>query len=237
MAGQTQTLGTAPTEWRRLIDMKEIKEVEDIPDVGYLPIETTNETFITDMRLLFDLFIPHGVAFPFFGKTVPRGFIVYDGRQFDTTANPKLYALFPNGKVPDMKGRVPEGYESASGGSIGALMAGGVGRHGHTGTISNGGSHDHPISATAHSNGLHSHRTPRVPHNGNPKSESVDITSSSMSGGYDDRETTRSGAHSHNVTGKASKNGDHGHGLTINDGGSGRNTVDRIICQWIGRLG
>lgn len=56
-----------------------------------------------------------GVPIPYPSLTVPEGYVPYDGRRFDTSSNPKLAALFPNGYLPDLRGLVIRGLDAGRG--------------------------------------------------------------------------------------------------------------------------
>lgn len=56
-----------------------------------------------------------GVPIPYPSLTVPEGYVPYDGRRFDTSSNPKLAALFPNGYLPDLRGLIIRGLDAGRG--------------------------------------------------------------------------------------------------------------------------
>ena len=56
-----------------------------------------------------------GVPIPYPSYNLPEGYVPYDGRQFDTGANPVLAVLFPGGALPDLRGLVIRGVDAGRG--------------------------------------------------------------------------------------------------------------------------
>lgn len=56
-----------------------------------------------------------GVPIPYPSLNVPVGYAPYDGRRFDTIANPVLASLFPNGYLPDIRGVVLRALDAGRG--------------------------------------------------------------------------------------------------------------------------
>ena len=56
-----------------------------------------------------------GVPIPYPSTKILEGFVPYDGRTFDTSANPQLAALFPNGQLPDLRGLFIRGLDMGKG--------------------------------------------------------------------------------------------------------------------------
>lgn len=184
---------------------------------------------------------PVGIALPFHGTAdlVPQGWIIYDGSEFNKLANPKNAVIFSSGRFPDYKGRMPEGYLGESDGPVASEQPGGIMAHNHTATSTASSSfsgsalpvHHHMIANTdvsgdtpaltnsnyLTSTGNHDSST-SYGLNGSTKVASVGLTSDNSAG-------TPSGTVSTTVT------------TTIASTGETRNTVDRVICLWIGKLG
>lgn len=172
---------------------------------------------------------PVGIALPFHGTAdlVPQGWIIYDGSEFNKLANPKNAVIFSSGRFPDYKGRMPEGYLGESDGPVASEQPGGIMAHNHTATSTASSSfsgsalpaHAHAQQVNSYDGHTDSSHGNHVVGSGNTDTQQAALNTASVSAG------TPSGTVSTTVT------------TTVASTGETRNTVDRVICLWIGKLG
>ncbi|MFC0227392.1 Ig-like domain-containing protein [Serratia aquatilis] len=58
--------------------------------------------------------LPVGIVVSWGGIVPPDGWIEANGQRFDIAKNPKLYAVYPSGQVPDLRGRFIRGWAHGS---------------------------------------------------------------------------------------------------------------------------
>ncbi|MEI7348471.1 tail fiber protein [Pectobacterium parmentieri] len=58
--------------------------------------------------------LPIGAIIMWPGVTPPDGWLELNGQQFNVTENPKLAAMFPDGRLPDYRDRFPRGWSNGS---------------------------------------------------------------------------------------------------------------------------
>lgn len=194
---------------------------------------------------------PVGIALPFFGTKdlIPEGWTIYDGSEFNKVINPINGLIFPEGKFPNFAGRVPEGFIDDDHGHIGSEQAGEVISHGHnatstfTGTAKaptatfkgNAASHQHfsvaPLAGEDHAIVPTDNAIGATGHH-NEYYSLAGSTSTADRGKTNPASITPSGTvtvNSYTPAGTVS--------TSVSASGGTRNTVDRIVCYWIGKLG
>lgn len=65
---------------------------------------------------------PAGCPIPYPGLTAPDGYLLMDGRAFSKTLYPQLANLYPDGKLPDMRGMYVRGWDNRRGLDIARLF-------------------------------------------------------------------------------------------------------------------
>lgn len=226
-------LAAEPTDYKRAYDLTRITEAANVPQDAFMLLSSASTDYGVQLSLIMDLIFPIGVAVPWHGDTPPAGFVIYDGSQFDADTNPKNALAFPSGRFPNYSGRVPEGYIDDANGAVGSEQEGGVISHGHSGSFT--GKAKAP-TATFKGNALptHAHQIPS-------ESSSMDNDGALGDSGDDEKTTghiNTSGASAGTPSGTVTVNSYTPEGsISVSSTGSERNTVDRIICHWIGRLG
>ncbi|QOC54777.1 tail fiber protein [Aeromonas phage T7-Ah] len=177
--------------------------------------------------------VPVGTIVMFGALPLPAGYIslMADNPTFDVTAYPELAQLYPTGKLPSYKDRVPEGV--GSGITLGQKRAGSVGATSaitlQTNTVDL--NHSHDFSGSTTSGGEHEHFINSLNQRYNsgvyPTIEYQDWRSPNPPNWT---KTAIGGGHSHSVSGTTAgmKNGvGQQHNHTISGVvGSGRNLVD-----------
>ena len=151
-----------------------------------------------------------GVIYPTMNPKPNKGCFFLNGDKFDLKQYPKLAELFPDGVLPDARGR----YLIGAGGdySLMDFVAQKVLKHNHTSTMDTAGMHNH--ATTVSENGAHNHET-TIESSGS-HSHSVSLSS--------DGEHTHvvtaaaNGAHNHTVT--VAEAGAHNHAITVSNGGA-----------------
>lgn len=184
---------------------------------------------------------PIGAPIPWPSDTLPSSgkYAFMQGQSFDTAANPRLAAAYPNGVIPDMRGQTVKG-KPASGRAVLSAEADNVKSHTHTATASStdlgtkattsfdygtktsssfdygtktaasAGAHTHTVSGTAASAGAHTHTIPWIGQNSQHYSGG--------GGGYigtGPGTMSTDGAHTHAVSGSAASAGAHTHSVAI----------------------
>ncbi|MGF1708420.1 phage tail protein [Enterovibrio baiacu] len=175
-------------------------------------------------RLIQFTALPVGTPQPWMSDTAPEGWAIMKGQAFDTELFPLTATLFPDGIIPDMRGRGLIGKEDGE--TVGAFAEGQVKSHGHEGSSVNNTNLGTKYTST---NGNHNHYT-RGGHEGGYTSSyhSADAAGGSHSNVL---YTSTSGNHNHSVG-----IGAHGHTLNIALNGALKNTIDHLKCNWIVRL-
>ncbi|AYH27185.1 phage tail protein [Pectobacterium parmentieri] len=116
----TSVPGTDATKWQEFI-YQESTEQEAIDG-------ESNNTLITPRRLhdgasyldeqlktaLTPYLLPIGAIIMWPSVTPPDGWLELNGQQFNVTENPKLAAMFPDGRLPDYRDRFPRGWSNGS---------------------------------------------------------------------------------------------------------------------------
>ncbi|MEF9678890.1 tail fiber protein [Pectobacterium aroidearum] len=116
----TSVPGTDETKWQEFI-YREATEQEAIDG-------ESNNTLITPRRLhdgasyldeqlktaLTPYLLPVGAIVMWSASTPPAGWLELNGQEFDTAENPKLAVMFPNGRVPDWRGRFVRAWSNGS---------------------------------------------------------------------------------------------------------------------------
>lgn len=170
---------------------------------------------------------PRGIAYPYHGMLadIPDGFWVYDGREFDIETNPKNAKIFPSGKLPDYTGRVPEGFISTENGDIGTTQQGKILSHAHDANFSGNN-----VTPSASASSTFTGTSFSLGGNGQDETQAKP----SASDGNNSFNWKPSGTVNTTVTvASFTPSGN----VSVNPTGSSRNTVDRVICLWIGRVG
>lgn len=197
---------------------------------------------------------PVGIALPFFGTKdlIPEGWTIYDGSDFNKVVNPINGLIFPDGKFPNFAGRVPEGFIDDDHGHVGSEQAGEVISHGHNATSTFTGTAKAP-TASFKGSALAGHK--HLAFNNTPSStlgglSSTTYANSNVDAGHEgDYQMSGSTSANAGLTQSVSAGTPAG-SVTVNSytpagtvstsvaavGGT-RNTVDRIVCYWIGKLG
>lgn len=107
--------------------------VERYNDQG-MPVETNN----LSISQLFDLFAiigdapPVGSIITWMTPSIPAGYLLCDGTEFDTQLYPALALVFPTGILPNFNGRVQKQANPATADIVGALEAQQTLSHTHT---------------------------------------------------------------------------------------------------------
>ncbi|WP_133151924.1 phage tail protein, partial [Enterovibrio norvegicus] len=83
-------------------------------------------------RLIQFTALPVGTPQPWMSDTAPEGWAIMKGQAFDTDLFPITATLFPDGIIPDMRGRGLIGKEDGE--TVGAFAEGQVKSHGHEGS-------------------------------------------------------------------------------------------------------
>ncbi|WP_133151939.1 phage tail protein, partial [Enterovibrio norvegicus] len=83
-------------------------------------------------RLIQFTALPVGTPQPWMSDTAPEGWAIMKGQAFDTELFPVTASLFPDGIIPDMRGRGLIGKEDGE--TVGAFAEGQVKSHGHEGS-------------------------------------------------------------------------------------------------------
>lgn len=180
---------------------------------------------------------PVGIALPFHGTAdlVPQGWIIYDGSEFNKLANPKNAVIFSSGRFPDYKGRMPEGYLGESDGPVASEQPGGIMAHNHTATSSFTGTAKAPTASFA-GNALPAHTHSLSNSGSDTGSGKVAVGGGNAEGAAIHTDSVSAGTPSGTVT-VASYTPAGTVSTTVATNGGTRNTVDRVICLWIGKLG
>lgn len=273
------SLQAVPEDYIRIPDLTRITDTANVSFSSFLQLATTSNDYAVQLSVLADLLVPVGIALPWHSETIPDGWAIYDGSQFDMDVNPKNALLFPTGRFPNYSGKVPEGFIDAANGSVGSEQTGQVISHGHNATSSFAGTAKAPTASFAgtakaptasfkgNALGTHFHYTfnsiDQV-----DNSQGVNLTSSNypnrsvkISGNSQNYITQGSGTGASVGRGSSTSAGTPSGTVTVNSytpvgsvtvnsytpagtvstsvaaNGGARNTVDRIVCYWIGRLG
>lgn len=247
-------LSQSPTSYQRVPDLTRITEKSNIPTDAFMLLSSTSTDYAVQFSLLMDLIMPVGACMPWHTATPPEGWVIYDGRQFDINANPKNALIFPSGRFPDYSGRVPEGYIDDTNGAVGSVQTGGVKSHGHSASSSFTGTAKAPTASFTGS-ALPGHRH-LIGNSNQPDGAGTEVSPdlTLQTNGWNGHQSS---AFLHGVTGEANvfhttnvSAGTPSGTVTVNSytpqgtistsvtaSGSSRNTVDRVVCYWIGRLG
>lgn len=166
---------------------------------------------------------PAGAPLPWPTEIAPTGFALMKGQAFNTTAYPELALAYPDGIIPDMRGLAIVG--AKEGETVLAYEADTVKSHAHAASLSAA-----DLGSKQTNSSTHDHEVANIPHSGEPLGSSIDITSSSQSGGYSAKRTSSS-SHAHSV-----EIGLHSHALSIGAYGGEENTIKNRKFNWIVRL-
>ncbi|WP_058909746.1 tail fiber protein [Entomohabitans teleogrylli] len=114
MAGNTATPGTDTTKWQPYIQ-REATEQEALDGTGSSQAMTPRRVRSLADKLDQELFtaiepytVPVGGGMLWFTNTPPDGWLEANGQTFSTTENPKLTAVYPSGRLPDLRDRYPK---------------------------------------------------------------------------------------------------------------------------------
>lgn len=231
---------TTPAEFKAIKDLRQIDDQGISPDLLMLFESDTESLKVLLSQIasyirkpLEDELIPPGVPQYWPGDTPPDGFaFINNGLTFNTVTYPKLALAWPTGVIPPHKGLVIEC--TADGAATGNTEQGDIKSHNHIGTVQN-----------------RNLGTVQTEFGGNHKHKASDDPSQDDGGfivkiGTDGGEAY-SGVGGSNVwlkdsTGEAGEHihdlvlGEHDHGISIDNKGIARNTVDRINYNLMVRL-
>ncbi len=111
--------------------------------------------------------VPVGTILPFGGGTIPDGFLVCDGRHFNRTTYPALYAAIgtawgttdgTNFRLPSLVGDFLRGTQPGGSRVVGSYQADATRSHTHTGTTTTDGNHGHvyvdPLNGGTNTSGV-----------------------------------------------------------------------------------
>jgi microcystin-dependent protein len=205
--------------------------VDNFVPPGGLAGEVLLKVDSTDFNTQWAVAVPSGVISSFAGGNVPTGYVLCDGQSLNTTTFANLFAVIgytyggsgSSFLVPNLKGRVPVGIDTAQAefnvrGEIGGskthtLTSSEMPSHSHTTP-----SHSHTFSGTTSTNGNHSHGMQDSYNQGSGTSgpDSVFTGRATQSGWGDTRYVFAAGNHAHSYSGTTS-----GSAPTTNNTGSG----------------
>jgi Bacterial surface proteins containing Ig-like domains len=124
VAGNATTPGADIAKWQPYIQ-REATEDEALEGTGSTQSMTPrrvkslasslDEQVINELKQqIAPVTVPIGGCMLWFTPTPPEGWLEGNGGAFDTVKNPKLHAIYPSGRVPDMRGYVPRGWANGS---------------------------------------------------------------------------------------------------------------------------
>ncbi|PMI33561.1 hypothetical protein BCT30_04875 [Enterovibrio norvegicus] len=184
-------------------------------------------------RLIQFTALPVGTPQPWMSDTAPEGWAIMKGQAFDTDLFPITATLFPDGIIPDMRGRGLIGKEDGE--TVGAFAEGQVKSHGHDGSnvsATNLGTKYTSTSGNhAHYQGFWMENIPGTVRNGAGLYGGGQKNAGVSGGPGVSGVTNAAGNHNHAVG-----IGTHGHIVNIALNGALKNTIDHLKCNWIVRL-
>ncbi|KPU82618.1 tail fiber like-protein [Psychromonas sp. PRT-SC03] len=195
-----------------------IKKLKRALDAPYLINKLVNNLWLKLAAKIF----PVGAGIPWFSDIAPDGFAVMKSQKFDLTTYPELAKIWPDGRIPDMRGCGVIG--ANDGETISTFEAGQVKKHGHGGSSVNS---TNLGSKTTNTKGNHNHRAMYQ-----AGGKNYDGTS-----GLNGRilseigNTSAAGEHNHSVV-----IGSHAHSISIALFGALKNTIDHRKVNWIVRM-
>ncbi|WP_325893035.1 phage tail protein [Grimontia sp. NTOU-MAR1] len=168
--------------------------------------------------------LPIGTPLPWMTDSAPEGWAIMKGQAFDTDLYPQTAAIYPDGTLPDMRGRGLIGKEDGE--IVGEFAEGQVKSHGHAGSTISSTNLGTKYTST---NGNHRHYTRGGYQGGYTSSYHNADAAGGSHGNVLYGNTT--GNHNHSVA-----IGTHSHSVTIATFGASKNTIDHLKCNWIVRL-
>ncbi|OCH17001.1 phage tail protein [Aliivibrio logei] len=193
-----------------------IKKMIRAFDAPYLINKLVNNLWLKLAAKIF----PVGAAIPWFTDIAPDGFGIMKNQAFDLIANPELAKIWPDGIIPDMRGRGVIGKEEGE--TVGAYEEGQVKEHGHPGSIVS--STDLGTKTTNTDTHYHTYQKMRAAHS-NQHGQNPWTTYGT------ETKNTSSDSHYHTVA-----IGSHAHAVMIALFGALKNTINHRKVNWIVRM-
>lgn len=163
--------------------------------------------------------VPVGTIAMFGTANIPAGWLslMEDNPTFSIAEYPELAKLYPNGKLPSYKDRVPEGV--GSGITLGQKRAGNVGQTSAISlAVSSAGGHTHP--AWTDTQGGHSHTLTSTGSDGYTQYGAAKIYTVAGSGGWQ---------YTNQMRGSLSTDGAHGHNIGMSEAGAHTHTISGTV--------
>ncbi|MDZ7320766.1 tail fiber protein [Kosakonia sacchari] len=116
----TATPGTDATKWQEFIfaEATEAEAKEGISGTKAITprrLKQVNDDLEqTIINMVSPFILPVGAIILWGGESAPEGWLELNGQEFDVSKNPELASIYPAGRVPDWRGRVPRGWAHGS---------------------------------------------------------------------------------------------------------------------------